>query len=76
VGHLITFELEDYRVFADRCRRKGVAYDRIVSCEMIEAVGHAHLGSFFAAVDGLLTADGIFAMQVRQYRFRFGYRWL
>jgi cyclopropane-fatty-acyl-phospholipid synthase len=59
LGHLITFELVDYRVFASQGRK----FDRIVSCEMIEAVGHNHLPSFFAAVDALLTLEGIFVMQ-------------
>jgi len=30
---------------------------------MIEAVGHNHLGSFFASVEDLLVADGLFVMQ-------------
>jgi len=59
LGHLITFELCDYRVFA----KSGRVFDRIVSCEMIEAVGHKYLPSFMAAVDSLLAIDGIFVMQ-------------
>ena len=87
--HLMTFELVDYRVFAERCRKTGVfenqadmtcagdvneilaclcclpgvSFDRIISCEMIEAVGHNHLGSFFRAVEYMLSKDGIFVMQ-------------
>ena len=57
--HLVTFEMADYRVFA----RSGRTFDRIVSCEMIEAVGHKYLPSFFAAVDKLLALDGVFVMQ-------------
>lgn len=57
--HLVSFELVDYRVFA----RSGRQFDRIVSCEMIEAVGHAHLNDFFACVDSLLVTEGIFVMQ-------------
>jgi len=57
--HLVRFELVDYRMFA----KKGLVFDRIVSCEMIEAVGHNHLGEFFAAIEKLLSADGIFVMQ-------------
>ena len=41
----------------------GVSFDRIISCEMIEAVGHNHLGSFFRAVEYMLGKDGIFVMQ-------------
>jgi cyclopropane-fatty-acyl-phospholipid synthase len=59
VGHLVNFELVDYRVFAAR----GKKFDRIVSCEMIEAVGHNHLPIFFRCVDNLLTTEGIFVMQ-------------
>ena len=39
------FELCDYRDFARRPENAG-AFDRIVSCEMIEAVGHEFLGAF------------------------------
>lgn len=59
LSHLMTFELVDYRVFAKR----GQTFDRIVSCEMIEAVGHAHLTTFFEAVNSLLKPEGIFVMQ-------------
>jgi len=60
--HLITFVLMDYRVFAGTPANKG-KFNRIVSCEMIEAVGHNYLGSFFDAVEKLLKTDGIFVMQ-------------
>jgi cyclopropane-fatty-acyl-phospholipid synthase len=59
VEHLVNFELVDYRVFAAR----GKKFDRIVSCEMIEAVGHNHLSTFFRCVDKLLVTEGIFVMQ-------------
>lgn len=63
--HLITFELVDYRVFAQRYQSSKTLrkFDRIVSCEMIEAVGHNYLGSFFASVEQLLAVDGLFVMQ-------------
>lgn len=57
--HLITFELMDYRLFA----KTGKKFDRIVSCEMIEAVGHNHLNDFFDTVEKLLNTEGIFVMQ-------------
>eukprot|EP01041_Mallomonas_annulata_P003419 gene3419-6783_t len=57
--HLITFELVDYRIFAAR----GLKFDRIVSCEMIEAVGHNHLGEFFACIERMLADNGVFVMQ-------------
>ena len=60
LGHLISFELVDYRVFA---QTSNTQFDRIVSCEMIEALGHKHLGSFFEAIEKLLSTEGIFVMQ-------------
>ncbi|CAM9345742.1 unnamed protein product [Discosporangium mesarthrocarpum] len=58
--HLVTFELVDYRVFARK--RKG-EFDRIISCEMIEGVGHNYLGSYFASCDALLAPGGVMVMQ-------------
>ena len=63
LSHLITFELIDYRVFAKRCMSENKKFDRIVSCEMIEAVGHNHLNDFFATIESLLAQNGIFVMQ-------------
>ncbi len=39
------------------------SYSRIVSIEMIEAVGHAEYATFFAAVDRLLSPDGLALVQ-------------
>lgn len=58
----IHFELIDYRVFAKQSHNHK-RFERIVSCEMIEAVGHNHLGSFFECVEDVLAIDGIFVMQ-------------
>jgi cyclopropane-fatty-acyl-phospholipid synthase len=58
--HLITYELIDYRIFAKV--NKG-QFDRIISCEMIEAVGHNHLGEYMGAVDELLAPGGIFVCE-------------
>jgi cyclopropane-fatty-acyl-phospholipid synthase len=33
-------------------------YDKVVSIEMIEAVGKEFLGTYFGRVDGLLKRDG------------------
>ncbi len=52
----ITIVLEDYRTV------RG-SFDRIVSVEMIEAVGHEHLGEFFSCCDRLLRPDGIMCIQ-------------
>lgn len=38
VSHLVTYRVEDYRIFAASVPPRS--FDRIVSCEMIEAVGH------------------------------------
>ena len=59
---LITFEVVDYRTFARRKENLG-KFDRVLSCEMIEAVGHKHLGSFFWAVEQVLAHDGILVME-------------
>ena len=60
LDHLITFELIDYRAFT---KQSKVQFDRIVSCEMIEAVGHKYYPNFFQCIDDLLVDDGIFVMQ-------------
>lgn len=49
--------LRDYRKMEGQ-------FDKIVSVEMIEAVGHEFLGTYFAAVDRLLKPDGLVALQV------------
>jgi cyclopropane-fatty-acyl-phospholipid synthase len=49
--------LEDYRTMQGR-------FDKVVSIEMLEAVGHEHLGEFFACCDGLLKPDGLAVLQV------------
>ena len=59
---LITFEVIDYRTFARQKRNLG-KFDRVLSCEMIEAVGHEHLGEFFWAVEQVLAPDGILVME-------------
>ena len=59
---LITFEVIDYRTFARQKRNLG-KFDRVLSCEMIEAVGHEHLGEFFWAVEQVLAPNGILVME-------------
>lgn len=39
------------------------SYDKLVSIEMIEAVGHAHLGTFFEKCASLLKPDGMMLLQ-------------
>lgn len=48
--------LEDWRDTAG-------SYDRVVSIEMLEAVGHEYLAPFFAAVDRLLAPGGTAVVQ-------------
>ena len=62
LGHLITFEVIDYRTFARKPRNRQ-KFDRVLSCEMIEAVGHSHLVEFFWAVEQVLTPNGILVME-------------
>jgi cyclopropane-fatty-acyl-phospholipid synthase len=62
LGHLITFEVIDYRTFARRPDNLG-KFDRVLSCEMIEAVGHDHLVEFYWAVEQVLTRDGVLVME-------------
>jgi len=54
---LVSIELCDYRHI------KG-SFDRIVSIEMLEAVGHAYYGTFFATCDRLLKTGGCAVLQV------------
>lgn len=56
LGDRITLLLTDYR------RMRGT-FDKIVSVEMLEAVGHAHLGRFFCQCDRLLGANGLVVLQ-------------
>ncbi|KAG7347900.1 cyclopropane-fatty-acyl-phospholipid synthase [Nitzschia inconspicua] len=60
--HLITFEVIDYRTFARRKDNRG-KFDRVLSCEMIEAVGHDHLTEFYWAVEQVLAPDGVLVME-------------
>lgn len=53
----VEVRLQDYR------ETQGM-YDKIVSVEMIEAVGHWHLGSFFEVAERVLKPTGLMALQV------------
>ncbi|KAG6531920.1 hypothetical protein ZIOFF_005756 [Zingiber officinale] len=52
------FILMDYRQLP-----KYHKYDRIISCEMIEAVGHEYIDDFFGCCESLLSTDGILVLQ-------------
>jgi len=76
----ITISREQYAYALDRVRRAGLEgrieilledyrtvqgfYDKIVSIEMLEAVGHEHLGTFFERCERLLKPDGLIVIQV------------
>jgi len=53
----ITLLKEDYRNLTGR-------YDKLVSIEMIEAVGHEYLGTYFEKCSSLLKEDGLMLIQV------------
>ncbi|KAL3690412.1 hypothetical protein R1sor_016721 [Riccia sorocarpa] len=55
----ITFKLCDYRALPDMHK-----YNRIISCEMLEAVGHEYYKEFFSKCDYLLAKDGLIVIQV------------
>lgn len=52
----VDIRLVDFRELAGQ-------YDKIVSIEMMEALGHDHLPAFCAALDRLLKPEGIAALQ-------------
>ncbi|MBK9203344.1 MAG: class I SAM-dependent methyltransferase [Candidatus Obscuribacter sp.] len=56
----IEFRLLDYRKLDGSKER----FDKIVSIEMIEAVGHEYLDAFFNKCDEMLKPDGLLAMQM------------
>ncbi|MCC5947182.1 MAG: class I SAM-dependent methyltransferase [Nitriliruptoraceae bacterium] len=57
IDHLVDIRIVDYREVKGR-------FDRIVSIEMLEAVGHRYLGTYFETIDRLLAPDGLAAIQV------------
>ncbi len=74
-----TISREQYALASRRVREAGLAdrievvysdyrqlqgsYSRIVSVEMIEAIGHRQLGTYFATIDRLLAPDGLAGIQ-------------
>ena len=50
------------------CSHTGAGtFDRVVSIEMIEAVGHEHLGSYFATIGHMLKPGGKAVIQAITY---------
>jgi cyclopropane-fatty-acyl-phospholipid synthase len=56
LGERISVLLQDYRDLQGR-------YDKLVSIEMIEAVGHSYLDDYFATLDRLLKPQGLALIQ-------------
>ncbi|KAF8016606.1 hypothetical protein BT93_H1967 [Corymbia citriodora subsp. variegata] len=54
----IKFLLCDYRQLPSTYK-----YDRIISCEMIEAVGHEYMEEFFGCCESVLAKDGLLVLQ-------------
>ncbi|KAK9137848.1 hypothetical protein Sjap_008442 [Stephania japonica] len=54
----IKFLLCDYRQLPNNQK-----YDRIVSCEMIEAIGHEFMEDFFRCCESALAEDGLLVLQ-------------
>jgi cyclopropane-fatty-acyl-phospholipid synthase len=54
------------RVRIEFCDYRDVqgSFDRVVSIEMLEAVGHEHFDSYFSTIDRVLVPDGRAAIQV------------
>jgi cyclopropane-fatty-acyl-phospholipid synthase len=75
LSHKITIELADYRLIAG-------SFDKIVSIEMLEAVGHDFLELYFKRCHELLKKGGLLALQVitcpdsRYSSFRKGVDWI
>lgn len=57
LDHLVDIRLVDYREVEGQ-------FDKIVSIEMLEAVGHRYLDDYFEQVDRLLAPDGLASIQV------------
>jgi cyclopropane-fatty-acyl-phospholipid synthase len=55
--NLVEIRLQDYRKLSGK-------YDKIVSVEMLEAVGHRYLDTYFSKCHELLKWDGVLALQV------------
>lgn len=54
----IKFLLCDYRQLPNNEK-----YDRIISCEMLEAVGHEFMEEFFRSCESVLAEDGLLVLQ-------------
>ncbi|MCB1555267.1 MAG: class I SAM-dependent methyltransferase [Xanthomonadales bacterium] len=65
LGDRVTLLLQDYRALQGQ-------FDRVVSIEMVEAIGHQYLDGYFRKVAELLTPDGsalIQAITIEDHRY-------
>ncbi|MEM0950509.1 MAG: cyclopropane-fatty-acyl-phospholipid synthase family protein [Cyanobacteria bacterium P01_H01_bin.74] len=78
--HTITLSQEQYAFATEKIKSEGLSsqiaieirdyrdlngqYDKIVSIEMVEAVGEAYMDTFFGQCTRLLKPDGLFAIQM------------
>ncbi|MBY0516514.1 MAG: cyclopropane-fatty-acyl-phospholipid synthase family protein [Bacteriovoracaceae bacterium] len=75
VSHLINLQLQDYRKITGK-------FDKIVSIEMMEAIGHQYLPVFFKVLSDRLKKDGLISYQVitcadsRYEEYRSGVDWI
>lgn len=75
VSDKVEFRICDYRDIQGN-------FDRVISVEMLEAVGHEYLGAYFAAVDKALKPCGLAVIQVitlpdqRYEAYRRGCDWI
>ena len=60
MAHLVSLEYCDYRNVV----KEHGTFDKVISIEMLEAVGHEHLPSFFQTVSAALKPGGVAAVQV------------
>jgi cyclopropane-fatty-acyl-phospholipid synthase len=56
LDHLVEFELRDYRDLNKH-------FDKLVSIEMMEAIGHEYLPQFCSVINNALKSNGIAALQ-------------
>ena len=56
LGHLVDVRFMDFRDIRGQ-------YDKVVSIEMMEALGHRYLPAFCSVVDRVLKPDGLLALQ-------------
>lgn len=56
----ISIELKDYREVSG-------TFDKVISVEMIEAVGREYLGTFLSTIDRVLAPDGMVVLQIIAY---------